>query len=247
MKADRASNPAPDRMQTHTPSANPDTLEIAPGHQREKLEGWIPSLATEMEIRHALEKAFDFRGDITITRKDGSKIEGYLFDRRSGLTLADSFVRIFEKASNQKVLISYADIGALAQEHVEDVVGGTVAEELAEGFFVIRDAVLFNQGDEVLRGEAGERGLGEVGVGGEEVFRLGVDVGEVAATAAGDENLFAGAVGVLEDEGVATAASSFDGAHEARSAGAKDEDVYFGHKVYCQRREARSYNGEASL
>ena len=142
-----------------------------------------------------------------------------------------------------------ADIrfGALAQEHVEDVVGGTVAEELAEGFFVIRDAVLFNQGDEVLRGEAGERGLGEVGVGGEEVFRLGVDVGEVAATAAGDENLFAGAVGVLEDEGVATAASSFDGAHEARSAGAKDEDVYFGHKVYCQRREARSYNGEASL
>ncbi len=114
MKADRASNPAPDRMQTHTPSANPDTLEIAPGHQREKLEGWIPSLATEMEIRHALEKAFDFRGDITITRKDGSKIEGYLFDRRSGLTLADSFVRIFEKASNQKVLISYADIGALA-------------------------------------------------------------------------------------------------------------------------------------
>jgi len=114
MKADRASNPAPDRMQTHTPSANPDTLEIAPGHQRENLEGWIPSLATEMEIRHALEKAFDFRGDITITRKDGSKIEGYLFDRRSGLTLADSFVRIFEKASNQKVLISYADIGALA-------------------------------------------------------------------------------------------------------------------------------------
>ena len=114
MKAERASNPAPDRMQTHTPSANPDTLEIAPGHQREKLEGWIPSLATEMEIRHALEKAFDFRGDITVTRKDGTRVEGYLFDRRSGLTLADSFVRIFEKAGNQKVSISYADIAALA-------------------------------------------------------------------------------------------------------------------------------------
>jgi len=114
MKAERASNPAPDRMQTHTPSANPDTLEIAPGHQREKLEGWIPSLATEMEIRHALEKAFDFRGDITVTRKDGTRIEGYLFDRRSGLTLADSFVRIFEKSSSQKILISYEDIGALA-------------------------------------------------------------------------------------------------------------------------------------
>ncbi len=111
MKADRLPGPEPETTQ---PLPNPDTLEIAPGHAREKLEGWIPRLATETEIRHALEKAFDFRGDITITRKDGTKIEGYLFDRRSGLTLADSFVRIFEKASNQKISISYADIGALA-------------------------------------------------------------------------------------------------------------------------------------
>lgn len=114
MKADRLPGPEPDKTQNSNQSPNPDTLEIAPGHAREKLEGWIPPLATEMEIRHALEKAFDFRGDITITRKDGTKIEGYLFDRRSGLTLADSFVRIFEKASNQKVSISYADIAALA-------------------------------------------------------------------------------------------------------------------------------------
>lgn len=114
MKADRLPGPEPDKRQRSTQLPNPDTLEIAPGHAREKLEGWIPPLATEMEIRHALEKAFDFRGDITITRKDGTKIEGYLFDRRSGLTLADSFVRIFEKSSNQKTSISYADIGALA-------------------------------------------------------------------------------------------------------------------------------------
>ncbi|MGH9510513.1 MAG: hypothetical protein ACRD2U_00090 [Terriglobales bacterium] len=116
MKADRVPHfPQPPRDQNiQSTSANPDNLEIAPGHSRERLEGWIPSLACETEIRHALEKAFDFRGDITITRKDGVKIEGYLFDRRSGLTLADSFVRIFEKSSNQKLSISYADIGALA-------------------------------------------------------------------------------------------------------------------------------------
>ncbi len=112
MKADRLPDPEPVSNTKNSP--NPDTLEIAPGHQREKLEGWIPSLATEMEIRHALEKAFDFRGDIAVTRKDGTKIEGYLFDRRSGLTLADSFVRIFEKSSSQKISISYADIGALS-------------------------------------------------------------------------------------------------------------------------------------
>ena len=97
----------------HT-AANPDALELAPGTVHEKLEGWIPRLATDEEIRIALEKAFDYRGDITITRKDGTKIEGYLFARRTAATLKDSIVRLFPKNANEKISISYADIAALA-------------------------------------------------------------------------------------------------------------------------------------
>jgi hypothetical protein len=93
---------------------NPDALEVAPGTEHEQLEGWIPALASDEEIRSALEKAFDYRGDVTITRKDGSKIEGYLFDRRTGATLKDSVVRLYPKNSNEKIAISYADIAALA-------------------------------------------------------------------------------------------------------------------------------------
>jgi hypothetical protein len=74
----------------------------------------VPQLASDDEIRSALEKAFDYRGDITITRKDGSKIEGYLFDRRGGPTLAASMVRLIPKDGNQKLSISYGDIAALA-------------------------------------------------------------------------------------------------------------------------------------
>jgi hypothetical protein len=98
----------------HAGALNPDALEVAPGTQHEQLEGWIPQLASEEEIRIALEKAFDYRGDVTITRKDGSKIEGYLFDRRTGRTLAESSVRLYPKDSSQKLSISYADIAALA-------------------------------------------------------------------------------------------------------------------------------------
>ncbi len=54
----------------------------------------------------------------------------------------------------------------------------------AEGLFVVGDTVLPDQGDEVGGGEAGERGFGEVGVLGEEVFGAGVEVGEVAAASA---------------------------------------------------------------
>ena len=98
----------------HVGARNADALELAPGTQHEQLEGWIPQLASEEEIRVALEKAFDYRGDVTITRQDGSKLEGYLFDRRTGRTLAESRVRLYPKDSNQKISISYADIAALA-------------------------------------------------------------------------------------------------------------------------------------
>jgi len=99
---------------SHAASVNPDALEVAPGVEHEKLEGWIPTVASEEDLRQALEKAFDYRGDITITRKDGSKIEGYLFDRRTGKTLEDSQVRLYPKNSNEKIAIPYSDIAALA-------------------------------------------------------------------------------------------------------------------------------------
>ncbi len=93
---------------------SPDELDRAAGREREQLEGWIPVLATDPELRDALEKAFDYRGDITVTLKDGGIVEGYLFDRRSGSTLADSFIRVIPINNQAKLNISYADVAALA-------------------------------------------------------------------------------------------------------------------------------------
>ena len=91
-----------------------DHLEVVDGRDHDQIEGWIPDLATETELRAALEQAFDYRGDVTITRKDGSRVEGYIFDRRNGATLAESVVRLIPKDSPQKISIPYSDIGALA-------------------------------------------------------------------------------------------------------------------------------------
>ena len=52
---------------------NADSLEVVEGREREAIQGWIPEMAGEAELRDALEKAFDYRGDVTITRKDGSQ------------------------------------------------------------------------------------------------------------------------------------------------------------------------------
>lgn len=101
--------------------ASPDELEHAAGRERENLEGWIPALATEAEIREALEKAFDYRGDVTITRKDGTAFEGYLYDRKTGPTLETSAVRIMPQPPKgspagtplQRVSIPYAEIAGV--------------------------------------------------------------------------------------------------------------------------------------
>jgi hypothetical protein len=92
---------------------NPDTQEVAAGREREELEGWIPELASEAEVNAAFEKAFDYRGDVTLTLKDGRVIQGYVFDRRTGATLAESVVRMIPANEATRVSIPYSDITAL--------------------------------------------------------------------------------------------------------------------------------------
>ena len=83
------------------------------GRKHENLEGWIPELAEEAELRQALEKAFGYRGDITLTLKNGERIEAFIFDRRTGATLADSWVHYFTPNAPEKRKLSYAEIARL--------------------------------------------------------------------------------------------------------------------------------------
>jgi hypothetical protein len=96
------------------PILSPDELEVVPGFSHEKLQGWVPSVGSEDELREALEKAFDYRGDVTITRKDGTQVDGYLFDRRQAKTLSESLVRILPANGTGRVSISYSDVAALS-------------------------------------------------------------------------------------------------------------------------------------
>lgn len=104
--------PAHAGEQPHKPEA--DKLEVVEGAKHEVLEGRVPPLAGEEDLRKALEEAFDYRGNVTITKKDGAVVEGYIFDRRTGPTLRESAVRLIPKDSTQKLSIPYSDIAALA-------------------------------------------------------------------------------------------------------------------------------------
>src|ERR1700678_4508597 len=90
-----------------------EALELAPAADRSNLEGWVPEIASEDDLRSALEKAFDYRGDVTLTLKTGERIEAFIFNRHTGATLADSQVQYFTPGAPEKRSISYAEIARI--------------------------------------------------------------------------------------------------------------------------------------
>ena len=95
------------------PQETKSKLELAgaagPG-AGDSLQGWNVELSDPATAMDVLEKAFDFRGDVTITRASGETITGYIFDRRRGSGLADSTVRLLPPTGDEKIVISFADI-----------------------------------------------------------------------------------------------------------------------------------------
>ena len=116
-----------------------EALELAPGAEHEQLEGWIPALANDEDLRQAMEKARDYRGDVTLTLKSGERIEAFIFNCQTGPTLEDSFLQCFTARSTEKRKVSYADIASVefsgkdraAGKHWEDWVKAYNAKKAA--------------------------------------------------------------------------------------------------------------------
>jgi hypothetical protein len=68
---------------------------------------------SEAALREGIEAAFDYRGDVTLLLKDGTRVEGYLFDRRSRANLEESQVRLIPGGSTEKLAFRYSDIAGI--------------------------------------------------------------------------------------------------------------------------------------
>jgi hypothetical protein len=77
-------------------------------------QGWVADLTDEKSLRDALERAFDYRGDVALTMRDGSRIEGYLFDRSSDSpALAECYMRLMAKEGGSKITAPYSQIARI--------------------------------------------------------------------------------------------------------------------------------------
>ena len=91
----------------------PQDVKTAPVTQtcdRPSLQGLVVTREDERALLDALERAFDYRGDVTIETTDGRAISGYIFDRARGATLRESSLRLMGAASDEKVRVRYDEI-----------------------------------------------------------------------------------------------------------------------------------------
>ena len=100
-----------------------ESLELKPGTEHEVLEGWVPELASAEDLCQALEKAFDYRGDVTITTKSGEKIEAYHLQPAHGCHAGRFLGQYFTPKAPEKRKVSYAEIARLEFSGKDRAVG----------------------------------------------------------------------------------------------------------------------------
>ena len=75
-------------------------------------EGRVFRPASFAELAEAVELAFDYRGDVTVSLKSGESLSGYLFNRQ--VSGSDSYLEVFPSDSSAARHIRYDQIAAIA-------------------------------------------------------------------------------------------------------------------------------------
>ena len=115
-------------------------------------------------------------------------------------------------------------------QHGDDLLRRAIAKELSQRFLMVGNAVLLHQRDEIRRRVACQCGLSKVWVGGDKIFRTAMQIGEIAASAARDQDLLSYAFSPLQYHHAASTLARFNGAHEASCAAAENDYIKIVHK-----------------
>ena len=89
-----------------------DVKTEANPHRHASLQGATFTFQSEADRLEGIDKAFDYRGDVTLTMTNGSRIEGFLSNRDA--KASPPRVQFFVKGQDAPQVIPYADIAAIA-------------------------------------------------------------------------------------------------------------------------------------
>ncbi len=80
-------------------------------HRHASLEGAVFTFQSEADRIEGIDKAFDYRGDVTITLHN-EQVQGYIFNREA--TAVPPRIQVFIKGEENPRIIPYADVMAIA-------------------------------------------------------------------------------------------------------------------------------------
>ena len=93
--------------------------------EEKSLEGWTPEISDAATLAEVVDRAFDYRGDVTVVLQDGRELIGYLFNRNRDV--AEPFVQMFERESPGPSSIPYARIRAIRFSGKDTAAGNSYA------------------------------------------------------------------------------------------------------------------------
>ncbi len=71
-------------------------------------EGWMPMLGEDLTLADVIDLAFDYRGNVTVVKTDGTESVGYIFNRNRDVP--EPFLQMFDQAGNGPFKILYSEI-----------------------------------------------------------------------------------------------------------------------------------------
>ena len=72
------------------------------------LEGWVPQIGEYLTLAEVIDFAFDYRGNTTIVKTDGTEVVGYLFNRNT--LVPQPFIQFFDEKGDGPFTVPYSDI-----------------------------------------------------------------------------------------------------------------------------------------
>lgn len=72
------------------------------------LQSWVPEIGEYLTLAEVIDLAFDYRGNTTVVKVDGTEVEGYVFNRDR--EAPEPFIQLFDVAGNGPIRIPYSEI-----------------------------------------------------------------------------------------------------------------------------------------
>jgi hypothetical protein len=72
------------------------------------LEGWAPEPAADLPLGRIVDLAFDYRGNTTVVKWDGTELSGYVFNRDADAP--SPYLEMFDAEGGGPHRVSYAEV-----------------------------------------------------------------------------------------------------------------------------------------